>query len=96
MMLRCVELTESVQVAQRLSFHAVGKTTVRALPTRLRAPRAANEVFDLATVLATEMRGSYSLSRLRDLVNPLWFRLTCQPNLNGALMYVEATKGGVE
>lgn len=67
--------------------------TARALVHRLLGREVAPEqAYDVEAAMTTEMSGEYKFFRIRRLLNAAWARMTCRPDLEGALMYLLARK----
>jgi 2-polyprenyl-3-methyl-5-hydroxy-6-metoxy-1,4-benzoquinol methylase len=90
-------LRRAVLAAGLTPGHALSFTpweySVRALVYRLRGREVPPEqAYDVESAMATEMTGDYKFFRLRHLLNATWARATARPDLEGALMYLLATK----
>ena len=66
----------------------------RAAVTSRSRRREPHQWFDLDAILSTEMGGRFRLFRLRNMGNPLWFRVARRPDLRGAMMYAAAKRTG--
>ena len=81
-------MDKGIEVVSRLSY-TPWELLARLYYFKLRGVRQSPEnTFNLSDVLTQEMHGHFRLFHLRRVVNLLWARLTAQPNLDGALMYL--------
>jgi hypothetical protein len=49
--------------------------------------------FDVESVMAAEMGGSFRWPGVRRVLDPLWFRISARGHLDGQLMYVALRRG---
>lgn len=79
---------KGIKVLQRLSY-TPWELLAQLHYSKLKGiPQSSKNTFDLSNVLASEMHGRFRLFYLRRIVNLFWARMTAQPNLDGALMYL--------
>jgi hypothetical protein len=76
--------------------HTPWELLARSFYYRLRGiQKTPQESFNLVETLGSEMRGIFKLFNLRRLINSLWVKVSIRNDLEGALMYVIATRKSI-
>lgn len=84
---QAIDVTKKLEIVQRVTY-TPWEIFLRHAYYRIRGiDRQPSDVFDLSSVLSTEMHGTYKYFAVRSVLNRLWAKATLSKSMDGDIMY---------